>query len=149
MEEAGVKARHIPYKGVGPMLADLVGGQVEIGVLSLPSVQSQIQSGMLRAIGTASTQRLPAAPEIPTFVEQGLPNYVMEGGFAAVGPKNLPAAEVRRLHDAFVAAFNSAEVKQAMAKQAGAARQPTQRGSQVAIGGNQNTAASSSRLIAT
>ncbi len=117
MDEAGVKAKHIPYKGVGPMLGDLIGGQVEIGVLALPSVQSQIKSGMLRAIGTASAQRLPAAPEIPTFVEQGLPNYVMEGWFAVVGPKGLPAADVNRIHDAFTVAFNTPEVKESMAKQ--------------------------------
>jgi tripartite-type tricarboxylate transporter receptor subunit TctC len=117
MEEAGVKAKHIPYKGVGPMLADLMGGQVDIGVLSLPSVQSQLKSGMLRAIGTASAQRLPAAPEIPTFAEQGLPKYVMEGWFAVVGPKNLPAADVKRIHAAFVSAFGTPEVKETMAKQ--------------------------------
>jgi tripartite-type tricarboxylate transporter receptor subunit TctC len=86
-------------------------------VLSLPSVQSQIKSGMLRAIGTASTQRLAAAPEIPTFAEQGLPNYVGEGWFAVVGPKNLPPADVRRTHDAFTTAFNTPEVKEAMGKQ--------------------------------
>jgi len=117
MEEAGVKARHIPYKGVGPMVTDLIGGQVEIGVLALPSVQSQIKSGMLRAIGTASAQRLAAAPEIPTFVEQGLPRYVMEGWFAVVGPKNLPAADVKRIHAAVASAFATPEVKEAMAKQ--------------------------------
>jgi tripartite-type tricarboxylate transporter receptor subunit TctC len=117
LDEAGVKAKHIPYKGVGPMLTDLMGGQVDFGVLALPSIQGQLKQGMLRAIGTSSPKRLTAAPDIPTFAEQGLPNYIVDGWFAVVGPKGLPAAEVKRVHDAFVAAFATPEVKDAMAKQ--------------------------------
>lgn len=117
MDEAGVNAKHIPYKGVGPMVTDLIGGQVEIGVLALPSVQSQLKAGTLRAIGTSSVQRLAAATDIPTFAEQGLPNYVVEGWFAVVGPKNLPAADVKRIHAAFASAFGTPEVKETMAKQ--------------------------------
>jgi tripartite-type tricarboxylate transporter receptor subunit TctC len=117
MDEAGVKAKHIPYKGVGPMVADLIGGQVEIGVLALPSIQGHLKGGSLRAIGVVSSQRIAAAPDIPTFVEQGLPNYVMEGWFAVVGPKGLPAADVKRIHEAFTAAFSTPEVKEMMAKQ--------------------------------
>lgn len=117
VDEAGVKAKHIPYKGVGPMLTDLIGGQVEFGVLALPSIQAHLKSGALRAIGTSSAQRLAAAPEIPTFAEQGLPGYVVEGWFAVVGPKNLPAADVKRIHAAFASAFGTPEVKETMAKQ--------------------------------
>lgn len=117
LDEANVQARHIPYKGVGPMLTDLLGGQVDFGVLALPSIQAHLKSGALRAIGTSSLQRLPAAPDIPTFKEQGLANYVVDGWFAVVGPKGLPAAEVKRIHDAFGAAFGTPEVKEVMAKQ--------------------------------
>lgn len=117
VDEAGVQARHIPYKGVGPMVTDLIGGQVDFGVLALPSIQGHLQSGALRAIGTSSPHRLAAAPDIPTFIEQGLPHYVVDGWFAVVGPKGLPAADVARIHDAFVTAFDTPAVKQAMAKQ--------------------------------
>jgi tripartite-type tricarboxylate transporter receptor subunit TctC len=117
LDEAGVKAKHIPYKGVGPMLTDLMGGQVDFGVLALPSIQGQLKQGSLRAIGTSSPQRLAAAPDIPTFAEQGLPKYIVDGWFAVVGPKGLPVATVKQVHDAFVAAFATAEVKEAMAKQ--------------------------------
>ncbi|MCU0966593.1 MAG: tripartite tricarboxylate transporter substrate-binding protein [Burkholderiaceae bacterium] len=117
IDEAGVKARHIPYKGVGPMLTDLIGGQVDFATAALPSVQAHLKSGALRAIGVATAQRVPAAPDIPTFVEQGLPNYVVEAWFAVIGPKGLPAAEVQRVHAAVVAAFGDATVKEAMAKQ--------------------------------
>jgi tripartite-type tricarboxylate transporter receptor subunit TctC len=117
LDEAGVTARHIPYKGVGPMITDLIGGQVDFATAALPSVQAHLKSGALRAIGVATAQRVPAAPEIPTFVEQGLPNYVVEAWFAVIGPKGLPAAEVQRVHAAVVSAFADPAVKEAMAKQ--------------------------------
>jgi tripartite-type tricarboxylate transporter receptor subunit TctC len=117
LDEAGVKATHVPYKGVGPMLTDLIGGQVDFGTLSLPSVQQHLKSGALRAIGVGSEKRLAAAPEIPTFVEQGLPNYVVEGWFAVIGPAKLPAADVKRINAAFAEAFATPDVKEAMAKQ--------------------------------
>lgn len=117
LDETGTKARHIPYKGVGPMLTDLIGGQVEFATAALPSVQAHLKSGALKAIGVATAQRVPAAPEIPTFVEQGLPGYVVEAWFAVVGPKGLPPAEVQRIHAAVVSAFNDPAVKETMAKQ--------------------------------
>lgn len=117
LDEAGVKAKHIPYKGVGPMITDLIGGQVDFGVLALPAIQAHLKSGALRAIGTSSAARLPAAPTIATFAEQGLPNYLVEGWFAVIGPKNLPAAEVKRVHAAFSSAYASADVKESMGKQ--------------------------------
>lgn len=117
MDEAQVKAKHIPYKGVGPMVADLIGGQVDIGVLSLPSVQAHLKSGALRAIGIGGSARVSAAPDIPTIAEQGLPNYNMEGWFAVIGPAKLPAAEAKRIQAAVAAAYATPEVKEAMAKQ--------------------------------
>ena len=117
LDDVKAKARHIPYKGVGPMVTDLIGGQVDFGIAALPSVQGHLKSGGLRAIGIATAQRAAAAPDIPTFVERGMPNYVVEAWFAVIAPKGLPAAEVQRVHAAVVAAFNDAEVKEAMAKQ--------------------------------
>ena len=116
LDETKTKARHIPYKGVGPMLTDLIGGQVEFATAALPSVQGYLKSGALRAIGIATTQRAAAAPEIPTFVEQGVPNYVVEAWFAVVAP-HLAPAEINRIHDAVVAAFNDPDVKEAMTRQ--------------------------------
>ncbi len=117
VDEAQVKIRHIPYKGTGPMVTDLIGGQVEMGVVALPAVQAHLKSGALRAIGLCGNVRTPAAPDIPTIAEQGLPNYNIEGWFAVIGPAKLPADQVKRIHDAFVAAYASPEVKEAMAKQ--------------------------------
>jgi tripartite-type tricarboxylate transporter receptor subunit TctC len=117
VDEAGGKARHIPYKGVGPMVTDLIGGQVDFATAALPSVQQHIKSGALRAIGVGGPQRTPAAPDIPTIVEQGLPGYVVEAWFGVLGPKGMAAADVKRVHDAISAAFADPAVKEAMARQ--------------------------------
>lgn len=117
LEEAGVQARHIPYKGAGPMLIDVIGGQVDFCILSPGALQQHLKSGALRAIGIASPQRSAAIPDIATFREQGLPNYIIEAWFALIGPKGMPAADVARVHTALVNAFATPEVKDAMAKQ--------------------------------
>lgn len=116
LDVAGVTAAHVPYKGVGPMVADLLGGQVEFGVVALPSAQAHLQSGALRAIGMATAKRVAIAPAIPTFVEQGY-DYVSEAWLAAIGPKGIASADVSRLRDALVRAFDEPEVKAAMLKQ--------------------------------
>jgi len=114
---ADVKMQHIPYKGVGPMVADLIGGQVDLGVVALPAVQGHLRSGALRAIGIMGTSRVASMPDLPTIAEQGFPEVDVAGWFAVVGPKGLPAAEVKRLHEAVVAAFAMPEVVQAMGRQ--------------------------------
>ena len=117
IDEAGVKASHVPYKGVGPMVTDLLGGQIDFAVVAMPSVAQHIKTGALRAIGMCADKRTSAAPEIPTFVEQGLTGYNMEAWFAVVGPKGMAPALVKKVHDAVVAAFNDATVKDTMVKQ--------------------------------
>jgi tripartite-type tricarboxylate transporter receptor subunit TctC len=117
LDEAGAKANHVPYKGVGPMVTDLIGGQIEFATVALPSVQQHIATGALKAIGVGTAQRVAAAANVPTFVEQGLPGYVVEAWFAVLGPKGMAAADVKRVHDALVAAFNDPGVKETMAKQ--------------------------------
>lgn len=117
VDEAGVKARHIPYKGVGPMVTDLLGGQIDFAVLALPSVQQHIKSGALKAVGMCGDKRNAAAADIPTFVEQGLPGYVIDAWFGVLGPKGMSPAAVKKVHDALQAAFNDPAVKETMAKQ--------------------------------
>lgn len=116
IDEAGVKAHHIPYKGMGPMITDLMGGQVEMGVSALAAVQGQLKAGSLRPIGVMGKQRVASLPDVPTMAEQGFPGVDVAGWFALIGPKGLPPAQVKRLHDAFVTAFNDPEVKAGFAK---------------------------------
>jgi len=117
LEAGGATARHIPYKGVGPMVTDLMGGQIDFATAALPSVQGQIKAGALRPIGLLAPQRTSAAPEILPFAEQGLKDFAVEAWFAVIGPKGMSAANVRKAHEAVVAAFADPAVKDAMAKQ--------------------------------
>jgi tripartite-type tricarboxylate transporter receptor subunit TctC len=115
-EAAGVSAKHIPYKGVGPMVQDIVGGQVEYGVLAWPAARTHVASGNMRALAMMTPARV-AGVDVPTSGEQGVPGAVAEAWFAVIGPAKLPATEVTRVRAAFVTAFDSTEVKEAMAKQ--------------------------------
>ena len=113
--EAQVK--HIPYKGVGPMITALMSGEVEMGVVAVASVQALLKSGALRAIGVMGKDRIASLPDLPTIAEQGFPEVDLVGWFAVVGPAKLPPAQVKRLHAAIVTAFNDPGVKAAMSKQ--------------------------------
>lgn len=117
VDAAKVDVRHIPYKGTGPMVADLIGGQVEMGVVAVPAVQGHLKSGALRAIGVMGKERVASLPNVPTIAEQGFPDVDIAGWFAVIAPPKLPADQVMRLHAAVTAAFASPEVKEAMAKQ--------------------------------
>ena len=117
IDAAGAEVRHIPYKGTGAQIADLIGGQVELGVVALPAIQGHLKSGALRAIGVMGKTRVASLPDLPTIAEQGFPEVDIAGWFAVIGPAKLPEAQVMRIHDAFVSAFGSAEVKAAMARQ--------------------------------
>lgn len=117
VDAVGAEVRHIPYKGTGPMVIDLMSGQVELGVVALPAIQGQLKAGTLRAIGIMGKSRVPSMPDLPTIAEQGFPDVDVAGWFAVVGPAKMPAAQVKRIHEAFVTAYNDPEVKTAMAKQ--------------------------------
>lgn len=115
--QSGAQARHIPYRGVGPMVTDLMSGQVDLGVLSVASIRSQLESGALRAIGYCGTERSAALPNIPTLREQGMADYNVEGWIAVVGPAKLPDEIVQRVYEGFKDAFNTQSVKAAMTTQ--------------------------------
>lgn len=117
VDAAGVDVKHIPYKGTGPMIADLIGGQVQLGVVGVNAAMGHLKSGALRAIGVMGKQRLPSLPDMPTIAEQGFPDVDIAGWFAVIGPAKLPPAEVKRLHTAVVNAFAMPEAKEAMARQ--------------------------------
>lgn len=117
VDAAGVQVQHIPYKGMGPMMTDIIAGQVEFGVAAVAAAQGHLASGRMKAIGVMGKQRVASLPDVPTIAEQGFPEVDVAGWFAMIGPKGLPAAQVDRLHKAVVAAFNDPEVKAAMAKQ--------------------------------
>ena len=84
---AGVQLVHIPYKGVGPALADLIAGRVQMLSVGLGPVQSHLKSGTLKALTVASKRRLDALPDLPTSAEAGVPGYEMTTWFGVFAPK--------------------------------------------------------------
>jgi tripartite-type tricarboxylate transporter receptor subunit TctC len=115
--EGGADANHIPYKGVGPMVTDLIAGRVELAVIPVQVLAPHLRAGTLKAIGTTNQSRARAMPELPTVAEQGLPGFAVGGWFAAVGPAKLPTAEVQRIHGALTRALAAPEVNDALLKQ--------------------------------
>lgn len=95
---AGVKTVHIPYKGSGPALNDLIGGQVDMMFAGLLSVLPYIKSGRLRALAVTSEQRSPVMPEIPTMAEAGLPGFEASTFYAILGPAGMPRQVIARLN---------------------------------------------------
>src|SRR5205085_9370352 len=88
-----------------------------MGVIAVPAIQAHLKSQSLVAIGLGTANRSPILPDVPTIAEQGLRNYVVDGWFGVIGPAKLPAADVQRIHDAFVMAMATPDVKDAMQKQ--------------------------------
>ena len=94
---AGVQLLHVPYKGTGPALNDLLGGQVTLMFAQMSSVLPHIKSGKLRALGVASLRRSPVMPDIPTLAEQGLPRFEAVSWYALMVPSGTPRDVVDRL----------------------------------------------------
>ena len=91
---------HVPYKGVGPAVADTVSGQVQMTFTTVPSVVSFVRGGQLRALGVASAQRAPQLPDVPTFIEAGVPEYLMDYWYCLVAPVATAREAQARLHGA-------------------------------------------------
>ncbi len=107
---AGVKAEHIPYKGAGPAMADLIAGQYHFNFSGLQGSQVQVRAGRLRAIAVTTPKRLPSNPELPTVAEV-LPGFEVVGWYGVIGPANMPAPLVKRLHEELVKALNLPDVR--------------------------------------
>lgn len=114
---ADTNIMHVPYKGTGPALNDLLGGQVSMSFTDILTALPYIKAGKLRAIGLASAQRSDALPDLPTLSEQGLEGYDVSVFFGIVAPKNTPAAVVKTLNKAFRTALSDPAIEQALRTQ--------------------------------
>lgn len=115
--EAGIDLRHVPYKSLGQMTTDLIGGQIDMGFGGVATMAAQIRAGRLRPIAVSTAGRSGVLPEVPTFAESGLPDYRFEGWLALVGPAALPDDVVDRLGKAFAVAIARPDVRDALAAQ--------------------------------
>src|SRR5438552_10026066 len=108
---AGVELVHVPYKGSGQSMQDLLGGQHVVAFDTMPASAPHVRSGRLRALAVSSAGRLPAFPDVPTAEEAGLPGYRITTWYGVFAPAGTPAAIVRRLHADTVKAMQSPETR--------------------------------------
>ena len=116
-EMAGTKLIHVPYKGTGPALNDLLAGQVDMTFTDILTAMPYIKAGKVKALGVATAKRSSAMPQIPTIAEQGLAGYDVSVFFGVVGPKGMAADRVELLNQAYAKALDSENVKKAFAAQ--------------------------------
>ena len=108
---AGLKMNHVPYKGAGVALVDVIAGHVPLMAANILSTLPQVRAGKLRAYGVTSAKRSPGAPDIPAISESGLPGYDAVTWFGVLAPAGLPRDIVTRLHTNVVRAVNDAGVR--------------------------------------
>ena len=108
---------HIPYKGSAPVVADLIGGQVDVMFDNMPNVIGHVRAGKMKALAVTTAQRSSQAPEIPTVAEAGLPGYEQTAWFGVLAPAGTPRDIIGRLNGEIIKVLNSADVKERFAKQ--------------------------------
>ena len=113
----GVDMTHVPYKGAGQALPDLIGGQINIMFDNITSSMAYIKSGKLRVLAVTTPKRSAALPDVPTMQEAGVPGYEMSGWFGLLAPAKTPPEIVARLNKAINKILQSIEMKELLAKQ--------------------------------
>ncbi len=107
----GTRMAHVPYKGSGPAVNDLVGGQVPIAFESMIAVLPQVQAGRLRALAVTSAKRSPTVPELPSLAESGVPGYESIAWYGVAGPAGIPKPIVDRINREMRRVLNETEMK--------------------------------------
>ncbi|HET9470443.1 MAG TPA: tripartite tricarboxylate transporter substrate-binding protein, partial [Usitatibacter sp.] len=113
---AGVQMVHVPYKGAGPAMQDLIGGQIQLMFDNLASSLGQMRAGKVKALAVTTAKRSSLAPELPTIAESGLPGFDISTWFGVFAPGGTPRDVVRRLHAEFVKALADPAVRDTMRK---------------------------------
>ena len=108
---AGVKLVHVPYKGTGQSMQDLLGGQHLVAFDTMPASAPHVRSGKLRAVAVSTAQRVPSFPDVPTAEEAGVPGYVVITWYGVFAPAGTPGAIIKRLHSEMVKAMQTPDVR--------------------------------------
>jgi tripartite-type tricarboxylate transporter receptor subunit TctC len=109
---AGTKVALVPYRGMAPVVTDLIGSHVALGVIDPPSGMAAIEAGKIRAVAISSVRRFPRLPDIPTFAEAGLSGFEATGWFGIVAPAGTPADVIATLNAAFVTVLDDPGIAQ-------------------------------------
>ena len=116
MTRTGIKMTHVPFRGAAPLVTELMAGRIDVSNSTLPSVLAQFQAGEMRAIGIASPQRNPQAPDVPTLREQGITDADAESWAAFFAPVNTPKPILDKLSGTIIAILNKPDVKERITK---------------------------------
>ena len=111
---AGINMTHIPYRGSGPVTADLIGGQVQVAFPGIAGMLPHIKAGKLRALGVTGSKRSPELPQVPTIAEAGVKGYEMVAWFGIAAPKGLPRDLQMRLHGDLMKVLKTPDMQKAM-----------------------------------
>jgi tripartite-type tricarboxylate transporter receptor subunit TctC len=111
----GAKAQHIPYKGMGPAVIDLLGGQVPAMFAGIVPIQPQLRAGRVRAIAVTSARRAPALPQLPTIAESGVPGYEVTVWYGVCAPTATPQPILTKLNADIIKALNMPDLRQRLA----------------------------------
>jgi tripartite-type tricarboxylate transporter receptor subunit TctC len=114
---AGTKLVHVPYRGGGAAITDLLGGQVQLGFLDLPSVAGHVKGGRIKLLAVGNNKRAQSEPDLPTIAESGVAGYETSGWFGVVAPARTPAAIIARLNTEIVNVLNMPSVRDYLLKQ--------------------------------
>ena len=114
-DQTGINLTHIPFKGAGPAINDVLGGHVSMIFSSLPPTIGNIRGGTLRALGTCALSRAPMLPDIPTMEEAGLKGFEAEQRYGLIAPAGTPDRVLRKLNQALRQALNADDVKERIA----------------------------------
>ncbi|RZL88351.1 MAG: tripartite tricarboxylate transporter substrate binding protein [Variovorax sp.] len=112
VQRAGIRAIHVPYRGAGPAVQDLLGGQIQFMFLDMSSALSQIKAGKLRALAVAPKARFAGLPDVPTVAEQGYPGFDVHGWYGLLLKAGTPAPVVQRLYTEVKRALDTQEVRE-------------------------------------
>ncbi len=99
---AGINLALVPYRGMAPVVTDLIGSHVSLGIIDPPSGMSAIEAGKIKPLAVTSIKRSPRLPEVPTVAESGVPGFESNGSFGIVAPAGTPADVIAKLNAAFV-----------------------------------------------
>jgi tripartite-type tricarboxylate transporter receptor subunit TctC len=117
MAQAGIRLVHIPYKGAGQSIPDVMGGQVPLGIYGLLTINQQAKAGKLRILAVTTPRRASTAPELPTLAESGFPGFDTSLWFGLLAPAATPKEVVSRVHDEVVRVLKLPDVVERIASQ--------------------------------
>jgi len=112
--QVGIKLVHVPYKGAGPSIVDLIAGHVQLSFVSIPAVIGHVQNGKLRMLAQCGAARFSSIPDVPTMQEAGLSGFIVSSGFSFLGPAGMPRPVVEKLNSALAQALRDPAIRKTL-----------------------------------